>query len=145
MKWNCRWLAAAGSLALLSVAWAQFPAQAPILNFRLPLFNAAGYRTWELRGGTGRYVDRDHVELTAVQLQLFSGDEQGTLQLEVTSPEALAQPESRVVSGPSELHVKGQGFELFGNDWTYEEATKTLVIRRDVVATFAQGIGDILR
>jgi hypothetical protein len=137
-------LAALGALAV-TIALAQIPAQAPILNFRLPIFNPAGFRTWELRGSTGRYVDRDRVELTGVRLQVFSGDEAGTVELEVASPEAIAQPESRMISGPGQLHVIGRGFELFGNDWTYEDAEKTLVIRRDVVTTFKQNIGDILR
>jgi hypothetical protein len=137
-------LAALGALAV-TIALAQIPAQAPILNFRLPIFNPAGFRAWELRGATGRYVDRDRVELTGVRLQVLSGDEAGTVELEVASPEAIAQPESRMVSGPGQLHVTGRGFELFGNDWTYEDATKTLIIRRDVVTAFKQNIGDILR
>ena len=132
-------------LAATVAGFAQVATQRPVVNFRLPVFNDQGYRIWELRGGSGRFVDKNHVELTAVRLQILSGDESNTVEWEITSPLATARPDDKIVSGPGQLRVVGRNFELFGDDWTYAHDTKTVVIRKNVVATFSGSIGNILQ
>lgn len=128
-----------------SVARAQFVTSEPILNFRLPMFNDAGFKIWELSGHEGRYRDDNHIEITAVDFKIFSGDEANALQTEITTPLADVRPKDRVVHGPKSVRVVGQGFELFGEDWTYEDATKTVVVRKSVTLTLEGSIGDILK
>lgn len=134
-------LACAGA----SLARAQFLPTVPVVDFRLPMFDATtGHKTWEVRGSEGRYIDENHIEISALNLKVFAGDEAATLETEITSPTATVQPRDRLVFGPGQLRIVGTGYELFGDDWTYEGKRKTIVIRRGVVVTFADDIGRLL-
>jgi hypothetical protein len=126
---------------------AQIGSQRPVTNFRLPVFNKQGYRIWEVTGASGRFIDKDNVELTSLRVLVLSGDDAATVQWEISSPQANVHPESRTVSGPGQLRVVGRDppFEIFGDDWTYEHETKTVVIRKKVVATFSGSIGNIIQ
>jgi hypothetical protein len=140
-----RFIAGAALVLAAAAALAQVTSPEPVLNFQLPVFNKKGYRVWELRGGSGRYVDKNHIELSSVRLDVYSGDEAETLLWSISTPLAIAAPEDRVVSGPSQIHVVGRQVELFGDDWIYEDARKTVVIHKGVVATFTGSIGSILQ
>lgn len=137
------------TLLLLGVgavaASAQFVSKEPIINFRLPMFNEDGYKTWEVRGSEGRYLEENRIEITSLDLRILSGDEAGTLQTEITSPLAIVHPKDRTVAGPGPIRADGQGFELYGEDWLYEHDTKTVTVRRSVVLTLDGNVGDILK
>ncbi len=132
-------------LALAAPVAAQVVPNAPIVNFRLPMFNELGYKTWEVNGREGRYINENRVEITSLELKVFTGDASGAIETEITSPLAIVQPGDRVVSGPGQLRVVGRGFEIFGDDWTYEDAGKKLTLRRSVVVTLRSGVGSILK
>lgn len=152
-------------LALAAVAGAANPPPilptAPIVDFRLPVFNEAGFRIWELRGSEAAY---DHTaqraEIRGLRLRVYSGDERELVENEVESPLAIAHVEERKVSGPGLIRLtgveRGRDYEVRGEDWTYQETyadapdgsrrkTKSVVIRKNVVVTFPEDIGDILR
>lgn len=137
------------ALALLvgagAVAPAQFTPGEPVIDFRLPAFNDAGFLAWEILGSQARAVDAGHIEVTALQVRVLSGTEVQTLETEIQSPLAVVQPKERLVSGAGQIRAVGQGFEIFGEDWSYDFDTKTAVLRRDVVVTLSGDVGDILR
>ncbi|RME70054.1 MAG: hypothetical protein D6781_07180 [Verrucomicrobia bacterium] len=135
-------------IALLLAATAglaQVMPNAPVVNFRFPMFNSEGYKTWELRGAEGRYINENRVELTNVNLRIYSGDETGALQTEISSPKAIIEIDTRIVRGPESVHVVGPGYEMFGEDWRYDDADKTIVVQRNVVVTFDDSVGNILK
>jgi len=147
----------------LLLAHAQTPVMptAPIVDFRLPVFNEQGFRIWELRGSEAIYdLKAQRAEITGLRLRVFSGDEREAVENTLESPLAIVQiaEGSRTASGPGLIRMvgleSGREFEVRGEDWTFEETTptparpektKSMVIRRDVVVTFAQDIGNILR
>ncbi len=128
-----------------AVASAQFTSKEPIVNFRLPMFNNEGYKAWEVRGAEGRYLEENRIEITALDLQVFSGDEAGRIETTITSPLAIVRPKDRAVTGPGAIRAKGEGFELFGENWLYEHDTKTVTVRESVVLTLDGAIGNILK
>ena len=132
---------------------------APIIDFRLPVFNEEGFRIWELRGSEALYLPAEQrVEIKGLHLKIYSGDDREIMQNEVESPLAIALINERTVSGPGLIRMTGaermREFEVRGEDWTYQETlggpdkkekTKTVVIRKAVVVTFSEDIGSILR
>jgi hypothetical protein len=91
---------------------------------------------------------------------VFSGDERELVQNEVESPLAIVviKERARTASGPGLIRMtgaeRGREFEVRGEDWTFEETvtdsggkqkTRTLVLRKDVVVTFSEDIGNILQ
>jgi hypothetical protein len=127
------------------VLLAQLTPNASVQDFRLPGFNKGGFKIWESRGSQGRYINENRVEVTALDVKRFVGDEAATLDTEITSPLAIVQPDDKKVFGPGQIRAVGQGWEIFGDDWTYDLDTKTIVIRQHVVVTFAGNIGNILK
>ncbi len=148
----------AAAAALYSASSPILPT-APIIDFRLPVFNEQGFRIWELRGSEAIYLpEEQRAEIKGLHLRLFSGDDRELVQNEVESPLAIALINDRSVSGPGMIRMtgaeRGREFEVRGEDWTYQETldgpdkkqkTKTVVIRKNVVVTFSEDIGSILR
>ena len=132
---------------------------APIVDFRLPVFNEQGFRTWELRGSEAIYDPQTQIaEIKGLRLRVFSGDDRALVENTVESPLAIVNVNERSIRGPGLIHLvgaeRGREFEIRGEDWTYQETlptpanpqkVKTVVIRKAVVVTFSEDIGNILR
>ena len=71
-----------------TLLFAQTP-NAPITNFKLPLFNDAGYRTGYLRGDQGIYINSSEVRILGMVLNQYSGDERDIVTGTMESPEAM--------------------------------------------------------
>ncbi|MBE2215265.1 MAG: hypothetical protein IAE82_15440, partial [Opitutaceae bacterium] len=128
---------------------------APIVDFRLPVFNEQGYRFWEVRGSEALFDPKEErAEIKSLRLTVYSGDDRGLVENVVESPFAVLERKTLTVSGPGLIRLigyeRGREFEVRGEDWTYQETpptatspekTKSVVIRKNVVVTFAQDIG----
>jgi hypothetical protein len=125
--------------------WAPPLSNAPLLNFRLPIFNEFGFRIWDLSAAEVRTLATDRFDLATVHLRMLAGDEAGTLEGELFAPAAVVDQTERTISGQGQLHVIHQGAELFGDDWRYDGKTKSMVIERNVIVSFAGDLGNILR
>ena len=81
---------------------------APIVDFRLPVFNEQGFRVWELRGSEAIY---DHAaqraEIKGLRLRVFSGDDRELLENTVESPLAIVKVAERSITGPGMIHLVG--------------------------------------
>lgn len=117
----------------------------PVINFRLPWFDdAAGRKTAELSGAEGRVLESGKAEIIRLRLRVLGSDDPDQDELEITSPLALVDLATRTASGPGQLRITTPEFEIYGDDWTYEHTTRKVIIRRDVVATFAYDLGNLL-
>jgi len=146
---GCRtnlWLAAVFALLASGLA-AQPVSDAPLLNFRLPLFNEQGNRVWDLSSAAVRVlsIDEKRFELTTVHLRMLAGDAASTLEYELFAPLAVIDVSARTATGKGQLHVIGRGVELFGDDWHCEAATKSIVIEHNVVVSFTGDLGNVLK
>lgn len=151
-------LVAAAALLLAGATPPVIPT-APIVDFRLPVYNEEGFRIWELRGSEAIYdPEAQRAEIKGLRLKVFSGDDRALVENTVDSPLAIVLVKERSISGPGMIHLvgaeRGREFDVRGEDWTYQETLpgpdqpqkiKSVVIRRDVVVTFSEDIGNILR
>lgn len=117
----------------------RFEAKAPVNDFSLPMFGPDGYKTWDLSGKQGRYVNQNQIDIDGLKLRLFSGDEKGRVEVVIESPKAEVDPKAGKASGPDFLYVNGPGYSVTGRDWFWNEKTKYLEIKKDVQVTFASG------
>jgi len=135
-------------LALGPARAADMPAaDAPLTNFRLPLFNEQGHRIWDLSCAAVSVLSTDQrtFELTTIHLRMFAGDEAETLEYELFAPLAIVDINTRMATGRGQLHVIGRGVELFGDDWRCEVDAKSIVIEHNVVVSFAGDLGNVLQ
>ncbi len=117
---------------------------APVKNFKLPSFGSDGYRQWDLEGREGRYISEDEIAIVGLRLRTWSGDEELTQILEITSPNARIFPALNSAAGSGLIHIVGPGYTVFGVGWVWNGETNAIAVEREVRVTFHEEI-DILR
>lgn len=123
---------------------AQMRPDAPIRNFRFPVFGDNGYRIWELRGVEGRYLSDEESLIFGMDLKSFSGDELMTLENRIRSPEARINFPNATAEGSSTLFVTGQNYEIEGSNWKWEGKSKRMTVVDGSRVVFFDSI-DILK
>lgn len=108
---------------------AQMTPDAPIENFRLPLFDAEGYRLMELRGLRGHYVDTERARVEGVELVVYSEAEGRPEESRIRSPEAMIRFAEARADGASSIYVDGGNYTVQGRDWTWEGRERRLTVR----------------
>ncbi len=131
-------------LAFAVSAPAQMVPDAPIQNFRLPLFGDNGFKVWELRGLVGHYISEGEARVEGLDLMVFSGDEQMHLENRIRSPEATIEFDRSRASGDSSFFMTGPGYEIEGSDWVWEGRENKLTVGRNARVVFADRL-NILR
>ena len=129
------------------IAFAQTP-NAPITNFKLPLFNDEGYRTGYLRGEQGIYVSDNEIRILGMELNQYSGDERDAVIGTMESPEALFridQNKRRSAAGPGSIKLENDSFVLTGEDWIWQENGNQLVINKKVKIVIFDAIGNVIK
>lgn len=121
---------ALGFLLALAPLGAQITPEAPIRDFRLPMFGETGFKAWELQGDEGRYIDEDNSEILGLRLTVFAEDANNTVDYRIESPHARIRLNDSWATGNSSLTLVGPGFSLHGEDWTWNGEARTLTIQR---------------
>lgn len=118
---------------------------APVKEFSLPSFNEDGFRTMLVRGREAILLNRNEVRLSDMTLTQFSGDEKAHVEAVFLSPLANLEIDRKRLSGPDSVRVITDQFELFGTDWTYDHAKKTILIQKKVQVIFRAELNNILK
>lgn len=135
-------LAAAPGAAQVSTRVAS---DAPIVNFRLPTFTAAGHRDWLVRGSEARMPSLKEVDVRELTLTVFMGDEAGTIDTMLLAPIAKVLTEPQTVSGPDTIRVINKEFEATGREWLYDHREKRISIAKNVRVTFRAQLTNLLQ
>lgn len=130
---------AATSLSLLS----QMTPDSPIQHFRLPMFGDNGFKKWELRGMKGHYRGEEQALVEGLELVVFSGEADLSVENRIRSPRALIYLNESRAEGESSLFVTGPGYEIQGRNWSWNGLDRKIVVRESVRVSFA-GKVDIL-
>lgn len=121
-----------------------FIPNAPIINFRLPMFDKQGYQSWYIHGDQGIYVNDEEVDIIGMQLNIFSGDERELLEATIQSPKATILLHENGAKSKNEIQAKGNGYNLSGKDWNWDGKLKKVIINQDVKVIFDQPLTDLL-
>lgn len=129
---------------------AQMVPDAPVLNFRLPMFGDNGYPTWDLRGAEGRYISPEQVDVTGMRLLVFDEDQPNRVEAEIISPEATMLIREHQARGDRTITVVGDNFVVRGEHWLWEGPQKEgpksrVVIDDNVKVTFFEELSGILK
>ena len=124
---------------------AQMIPNAPIENFRLPMFNQEGFKAWEIQGDQGLLVGETNIELVKIRLQVFSGTAAKVIETEITSPRATMVINENRVYGTNSIRIENKNYLITGQNWQWNGDQKTVVIQENVIVTFFQDIGDLLQ
>jgi hypothetical protein len=140
-------LRAALALTLLGAASAagQMVPDAPVLNFRLPMFGDDGYRIWDLRGREGRYVSEKQVDVSDMRLLVFSSEEPDRIQTEIQSPRATMLIRDNRACGDHTIKVIGDNFQVQGQRWLWDGDENRVVIDEQVKVTFFEELSGLIQ
>jgi len=117
---------------------------APVSNFRLPVFGESGYKEWELFGETGQRLDESLIAVEVMRLEIFSGDANVQLETVIHSPEATIDHAAQEAWGESFLSIEGQGFSVMGRDWHWFGKDNRIQVGDQARVVFAQELASIL-
>jgi hypothetical protein len=138
-----RWLIplslAAGAFA------ASVETNAPVKNFSLPTFTKEGYRSVLLRGNEALFVSAQQINVTGMQLTLFTGDATNRVETVIISPAARFFPERNFAGGEHGVRVLRDDVEMSGTRWTYDQGERKVVLDEDVRVIFHAQLKDMLK
>lgn len=126
-------------------ATTQIAPDKPIVNFRLPDFTPEGHRAWLVRGSEARYQKEGRVDITGLNLSIFTGLADGKVETLILSPSAQVLPSEQLIRGDDSIRVINDRFEATGSDWTYAHRDKKVSIGKNVRVVLHTQLKDILQ
>lgn len=138
-------------LAALAGATATFAANTavatdkPIINFRLPEFTPEGNRAWLVRGSEARYVNDGLINVTGLNLSIFTGLPDGAVETMILSPAAQIRYADMVAQGKDSIRIVNDHFEATGKTWNYWHKEKKVSIAGNVRVVLHTELKDILK
>lgn len=146
--WSCS--ARLGAFVALVVSFcAPLPAQisspAPVRNFTLPFFNDEGFHTMLVRGREASLANPQRIGLSDMTLTLFSGDETQKVDTVILSPTATVIPADSRIVGPGQVRLIRDDLELTGEEWSYDQPAKRILIQRGARIVFHAALADLLK
>ncbi len=137
-------LAAGVGLFAACTLSAQFVPDAPVENFRLPMFGDAGHRIWDLRGAEAHFVSEDQVDVFHMHLRIFSGDADERVRTLIQSPEARVYIERNEARGDRSIEVTGDNYRATGRSWSWIREENRILIQEEVEVTFFEELEGFL-
>ena len=137
--------------ALLSGVPAAFAANTavstdkPIINFRLPEFTPEGNRAWLVRGSEARYASQGLINITGLNLSIFTGLPDGKVETLILSPAAQIRYADMLAQGNETIRIVNDRFEATGKNWNYWHKEKKVSIAGNVRVVLHTELKDILK
>ena len=118
---------------------------APTTDFKLPLFNAEGYRHWYMKGAEALYVNESEIRIQGLELQQYSGDDRDVEIGSLRSPQATFYVNQRTASGPGSIEVQSETFRISGEDWIWQSDENRIIINRNVKVFLFDTVGNLIK
>jgi hypothetical protein len=133
-------------LASVSCATAEESTIAPpARNWTLPLFTKEGYRQMTLRGDVVRPVTSDRIDITGMNVTVFSGTPDAKVDSVLLSPEATFLIGEKIARGDKFVRLIRDDVEVSGVGWTYSYSEKKVLIFQHAHVVFHSSLPDILK
>ncbi|MBI5767402.1 MAG: hypothetical protein HZA93_06370 [Verrucomicrobia bacterium] len=133
--------------AFLLVAGAAEPAATPpAKNWVLPLFSdKEGFRTMTLRGAAVQPVGRDRIDVTDLNITIFSGDATARVDSVLLAQSASFFPKTNLATGEKHVRLVRDDLEVSGDGWVYDHAARKISLKQNTRVVFRAELNDILK
>lgn len=140
-------------ISFLALAPAAFAAglpgsTAPVKKFRMPTFNAQGYRTSLLVADEARALSASEVDLKEMNFSMFSGDESNSVDTTLLASSATLRSGEKnqvTVEGFGWMRLVRADLDVSGEQWTYRHPERKLSIKKNVRVVIRAELQDILK
>jgi lipopolysaccharide export system protein LptC len=120
-----------------------FIPDAPIINFKIPMFTQEGYQSWYIHGDEGIYINEEQIDILGMQLMIFSADKHECLQTTIESPKATIIPYENKAKSNNKIQATGNGYRLSGKNWIWSGKLKKITINQNVKIIFDQPLTNL--
>jgi hypothetical protein len=117
----------------------------PARNWILPLFTKEGFRQMTIRGDEVRPVNNDRVDITGMNVTVFSGGAGAKVDSVLLSPEATFLLTEKTAHGDKSVRLVRDDVEVSGEGWTYLYNEKKVLISRHAHVVFHSALPDLLK
>ncbi len=117
----------------------------PARNWTLPLFTKEGYRQMTLRGDEVRPITSDRIDITGMNVTVFSGTPEAKVDSVLLSPEATFLIGEKIARGDKFVRLIRDDVEVSGIGWTYNYNEKKVLISQHAHVVFHSALPDILK
>jgi hypothetical protein len=140
-----------GLAAAVLLAWAprgsadEIAVAPPARNWTLPLFTKEGFRQVTLRGDEVRPVSSDRIDVSGMNVTVFSGDAEARVDSVLISPEATFLLNEKTVQGDKAVRLVRDDVDVRGEGWSYNYNEKKVLIYRRTHVVFHSALPDMLK
>jgi hypothetical protein len=140
-----------GLAAAALLAWAprgsadEIAVAPPARNWTLPLFTKEGFRQVTLRGDEVRPVSSDRIDVSGMNVTVFSGDAEARVASVLISPEATFLLNEKTVQGDKTVRLVRDDVDVRGEGWSYNYNEKKVLIYRRTHVVFHSALPDMLK
>ncbi len=109
---------------------------APVQDYAISFFSDEGYPRVRVVGASADLSDTARIELTLMELILYTGGIDRDVETTLSAPIAILEPEPEIVHGPAALNLERADLTLSGEDWSYEHREQRVLINRNARVVF---------
>lgn len=129
-------------LGLTQFGWAKIEITESVTQFRFPNFSPNGFIEWVLEGQSGRLED-GQLDIEALLVRMYSSDRENRQLGTVRGDNCTLDTESSIARSDATIEIEGSGFNLSGEDWSYNLKSKTIEIASESAVRFSESIGQM--
>lgn len=119
---------------------------APVRNFRLPVFDEQGHRQWDLQGAQAEYINRNEIRVDDMTLRTYAKSDPLNPRMLIQSPSAQIHPVDSIAAGPGYLYITeaNNNYFIIGRNWVWDGRGQKVSIKSDVRVTFREKMDNML-
>ncbi|MSU69943.1 MAG: hypothetical protein EXS39_04050 [Opitutaceae bacterium] len=118
---------------------------APVKNFVLKIFTREGPLAYVVRGAVARYRGPDLIDVTDMNITIYSTGAGIHPETILLSPQASFLPAANRAQGQKSVRFIRDDLEAWGTQWTYDHAEKRISLDQQVRVVFHAELKDILK
>ena len=127
-------------------AQAPAPAAPSAKNWVLPIFtDKEGVRSMTLRGSAVQPVGANRIDVTDLNVTVFSGDAAARVESVLLAQSASFFPKTNLATGEKHVRLVRDDFEISGDGWSYNHASKKISLKQNTRVVFRAELNDILK
>jgi hypothetical protein len=142
---KCRWAVFALLASPLGAPAQDTMVAPPARNWILPLFTKEGFRQMTIRGDEVSPVSNDRVDITGMNVTVFSGGAEAKVDSVLLSPQATFLLTEKTARGDKSVRLVRDDVEVSGEVWTYLYNEKKVLISRHAHVVFHSALPDLLK
>lgn len=117
----------------------------PARDWTLPMFTKEGYRQMTIRGDEVHPVSADRVDITGMNVTVFSGKPDAKVDSVILSPKATFLLNEKIARGAGPVRLVRDDVEVSGEGWTYIYSEKKVLISQHAHIVFHTALPDMLK